>query len=281
MEVSVIVCCYNEEKHLPACLKSLKNQTHTDFELVVVDDGSNDGTSQIARDFGAKVIKILHSGLPTARNEGVKNASGDIIVFTDADCVVDSKWLEKLVYALKDEEYDAAIGGTVKILNPHSTLVKYLKLMEKNSIKMCLSGGYNMAYRREAIIKLGGFDPNLIRGGDYDFNLRALENGFKVNWVKDATVYFTFLEIMGELLRKQMGDGIWFREILKRHPQHLKRKISGIITGFAALLPLFRIRSLIDVYRRTRNLKIALYHALYGYAASLAFHTGFISPLIR
>lgn len=281
MKVSVIVCCYNEEKHLPICLQSLKKQTYRDFELIVVDDGSTDGTSQVAQDLGAKVVKINHSGLPTARNVGVENASGDIVAFTDADCTVEPKWLEKLVYALESKGYDGVIGGTVKALNPQNSFLKCLRLMDRNSVRKCISGGYNMAYRKETIITLGGFDPRFFRGGDYDFNLRVLENGFKVGWVKDATVYFTFPDSIRKLIRKRLKDGVWFKRILRKHPWYLKKNFRRIMTGIAQILPFLRIRYLINAYRQTSDFKLSLRHFLYSYVSSLVFYIGFLLPLSR
>jgi glycosyltransferase involved in cell wall biosynthesis len=281
MKVSVIVCCYNEEKNLTVCLQSLKEQTYRDFELIVVDDGSVDGTSKIARDFGAKVIRIKHSGLPTARNVGVKNSYGDIVAFTDADCFVTPDWLEKLSSAIKAKNYDSVIGGTVKILNPQNFLVKCRKLLDRNFTIKTIAGGYNMAHKKEVIIKLNGFDPRFIRACDYDFNLRVLENGFKMGWVKDATVYFSFPETIRDLMKKQVNDGFWFRNILRKHPWHLKQKYKGIISGIMALIPFFRIRPLLKAYKQTKNLKFAIYHVLYGYAASLAFYSGFLWSFFR
>lgn len=96
VEVSVIIAAYNEEQCIRECLESLRTQTHSSYEVIVVDDGSTDATPQIATQLGARVINGEHRGPGAARNMGVPNTAGDILVFVDADMSFDSRFLEKL-----------------------------------------------------------------------------------------------------------------------------------------------------------------------------------------
>lgn len=102
MKLSVIIPTYDEESVLENCIESLGAQTHPDFEVIVVDDGSNDGTSDILENLektlpNFKFVKQAHKGPGAARNLGAKNAKGEILVFVDADMTFDKFFLESLV----------------------------------------------------------------------------------------------------------------------------------------------------------------------------------------
>lgn len=86
--VSVVIPAYNEERYLAACLTSLQKQTLKNFETIVVDNNSTDKTAEIARRFGAKVVKELKQGIIPARERGFREAKAEIIARTDADTIV-------------------------------------------------------------------------------------------------------------------------------------------------------------------------------------------------
>src|SRR6266545_1529120 len=110
MKVSVIVAARNAEMTLPGCLAALDAQQfpRADFEVIVVDDGSTDRTAEAACAAGASVISIPSSGPAAARNRGAAIASGELLVFTDADCAPDPGWLRALVSPFEDPEVIAA-----------------------------------------------------------------------------------------------------------------------------------------------------------------------------
>lgn len=102
--VSVIIPVYNLENYLDTCLDSVGRQTYGDFEAIVVDDGSTDGSQAVAlrhaeRDARIVVISTVNQGAARARETGIRHAKGDYICFLDGDDVWDSRMLEKLVAA--------------------------------------------------------------------------------------------------------------------------------------------------------------------------------------
>ena len=111
VQVSVIIAAYNEADHLPECLESLSRQTHPSFEVLVVDDGSSDGTVKIAEQFGVKVLRQPHLGPGLARNGAVPHASGEILVFLDADMSFHPDFLARLVEPVK---FDSIVGTFTK-----------------------------------------------------------------------------------------------------------------------------------------------------------------------
>ena len=101
-KISIIIPTYNEEKVLVECLASLDNQACKDFEVIVIDDGSSDKTWEILPDFkfknySLKMLKQDHKGAGAARNLGAKKATGEVLVFVDADMTFDDNFLKNLV----------------------------------------------------------------------------------------------------------------------------------------------------------------------------------------
>lgn len=107
MKVSVIIPVYNEEKDIERCLKSLKNQSFKDKEVIVVDDGSFDNTQEVVERFPVILLKQNHLGPGLARNLGAKKAHGEILVFLDADMTFDKDFLKNLIKPILEKK---AIG---------------------------------------------------------------------------------------------------------------------------------------------------------------------------
>lgn len=107
--LSIIVPVYNVEQYLPRCIDSILSQTFTDFELILVDDGSTDNSGKFCDEYSLKDNRVIvlhkeNGGVSTARNYGLDIAKGDYIAFADSDDYVDSKWLENFISVLKDED---------------------------------------------------------------------------------------------------------------------------------------------------------------------------------
>lgn len=109
MRISVIIPAYNAERYIAKCISSLKEQIVSPHEIVVVNDGSTDRTHMIAKSLG--VVKIVNHpvnrGIAAARNTGIRNSTGNIVAFMDADCIAGNDWLENI-----GKDYaDQAVGG--------------------------------------------------------------------------------------------------------------------------------------------------------------------------
>ncbi|MBI4092226.1 MAG: glycosyltransferase [Candidatus Levybacteria bacterium] len=182
--VTVVVPAYNEENFIGATLKSLVNQTYKDFELIVVDNNSTDRTAEIAKKYGARVIVEKQRGVAKARNAGFKQARARIIASTDSDSIVPQDWVERIVAEFKKDEPLVAFGGLSNLYSgPVSAraagryLFKAFWIIDK-----LLSGGwnlagFNMAVRKEAFLKIGGFNTSLTMGEDIDLAKRLREVG--------------------------------------------------------------------------------------------------------
>lgn len=124
-KLSIIVPVYNSEKYLSRCLSSLINQTEKEIEIIIINDGSTDGTEQIAKSFAEKDSRIViidqeHKLQGFARNNGIKQAKGEYIGFVDSDDWVDIDYFEKLYAAAKKYDSDVALATNVRIGNGKS-----------------------------------------------------------------------------------------------------------------------------------------------------------------
>ncbi|HDJ30040.1 MAG TPA: glycosyltransferase [Candidatus Acetothermia bacterium] len=158
--ISVVVPAHNEEELLPRCLAALKKQT-VDFELIVVDSASCDGTAAVAKRLGAKVISVKELGLARARQAGFDLAQGEIVVTTDADSVPPPDWLEGLTKPFRIPEVVGAYGSL--ILEGKGPLVRgaegfFLFWQWLNHhLGRPLFCGPSFAVRKQAFEEVGGF----------------------------------------------------------------------------------------------------------------------------
>jgi cellulose synthase/poly-beta-1,6-N-acetylglucosamine synthase-like glycosyltransferase len=169
-------------------LQNLKFQSYTPYEVIVIDDHSDDNTFNIAKDFAFDdKIKVLHSkgsGKKQALSTGIAAASGSIIVTIDADCAVDVDWLEIINNAFQNDNIKLAFGG-VRIKD-NDTLFSSLQQLEFSSLigsgaatamlgfpTMC--NGANLAFRKEIFDEAGGYADHMhIPSGDDEFLLRKV-----------------------------------------------------------------------------------------------------------
>ena len=228
MTFSVVIPAYNAESKLGECLKACLMQRGFAPEVIVVDDGSTDDTARIAGTFPVHYIAGEHRGPAAARNLGARSAKGDIIVFTDADCVPESDWLERL--AVKFEEGVVAVGGTYAIANPDSRLARMIQgeiAMRHSGFgdEVDFLGSYNLAVRREAFESVGGFDETytMASGEDNDLSYRLGETGGKLRFAKDARVAHYHPTRLGRYLKTQLWHGFWRVKLYADHRKRLKK----------------------------------------------------------
>jgi len=191
--ISIIIPTYNRRNDLKKCLDTIKNQSYKNHEIIIVDDGSTDGTEDLIKNYPKiKYFKQNNKGPGAARNLGIKYAKGDIVAFTDDDCIPYKDWLENALPYFKKQEIVAVEGMTIKngLITPTSIpIINYYG--EKYST--C-----NMFYRKRILEELGGFDERFrFAGEDTNLARRALKKGI-IKFVPSVKVihpvkYFTSL----------------------------------------------------------------------------------------
>jgi len=127
IKISIVIPAYNEEKYIASTIECFLKMAYHPLEVIVVDDGSTDRTAEIARQFPVKVIRIEHSGPAKAKNVGIKEAVGDLIVIHDAnDMIIDDSYLTKIVETYMSSERKADV-----ILMPMKLLPRRRRLINK------------------------------------------------------------------------------------------------------------------------------------------------------
>ena len=214
-KASVVVCSYNGAKTLDRCLTSLKEINYPSYEVILVDDGSTDNTQEIAaRHPWIKNIRQENKGLSFARNVGAHASGGDVIVYTDSDCMADPDWLYYLMGTLLSGDY-AGVGGPN--ISPPA----------ENWVQACVSAapggpnhvlltdvvaehipGCNMAFHRWAFDQVGGFDPEYRKAGDdVDFCWRLQQSGGVIAFSPAAIVWHYRRFTLQAFRKQQEGYG--------------------------------------------------------------------------
>lgn len=177
MRVSVIVPTYHEESGIEAFLRQFGRQTlpRSEFEIIVVDGGSEDRTREIASLHADRVLVQTSRGIGGARNDGVAIARGGIVATTDADCRVPDDWLERIA-AHFDDPTVVAVCGPDGPLEP-SWKARAIFLFVRSVIRLAAlagvygTGGTNSAFRKDAFLAVGGYRP-LPHSDDIDLGVR-------------------------------------------------------------------------------------------------------------
>jgi glycosyltransferase involved in cell wall biosynthesis len=156
--VSIIVPAFNEEDYLPNCLKSIKNQTYQNIEIIVADNLSTDKTPKIAKEFGAKLVRVKQKNASVVRNEGAKSASSKILFFIDADCILENFYVEKMVKELSDKVVLSHGGICCYDSEFHNFLWTFNRWFKPH---VYTSGRNGACLWKKTFWEIGGYNENL------------------------------------------------------------------------------------------------------------------------
>jgi glycosyltransferase involved in cell wall biosynthesis len=182
--LSVIIPTLNEEKYLPRLLNSLAQQTYTDYEIIIADAGSTDGTRAMAIQHGCRVVP---GGRPAqGRNAGARCARGDYLLFLDADVTVDPGFLQDLMDRVRNYRLEVASGfitpESERLIDKLMVTVSNLYHFAVQRISPHASGFYIIA-RKSLHDGIGGFNEELFLTEDHDYVIRAARHGnFRYLW---------------------------------------------------------------------------------------------------
>ncbi|MCC7125727.1 MAG: glycosyltransferase [Acidobacteria bacterium] len=230
-KVSVVVCAYNAADTLDDCLSSLSALTYPNAEIIVVNDGSRDATGTIARRYPlARVIDIPNGGLSAARNVGLAHATGEIVAYTDADVRVDPDWLTYLVQPIISGKYVGS-GGPNVVPPDDDWVAQAVARSPGGPTHVLLNDrtaehvpGCNMAFRRDALASIGGFNPVYLRAGDdVDICWRLQARGHEIGFAPSALVWHHHRSTVGAYWRQQVGYGEGETWLDAHHPEKFVR----------------------------------------------------------
>lgn len=211
--ISVIIPVYNHIHELKKCLNALEKQsTNQPFEILLVDNGSDDDIKLLADQFSkVTYLKETKVGSYAARNHGLRHASGKYIAFTDADCIPEYDWLQKGINFLNEHSECDAIGGKVQLLfkaEKPNNIELYDMIFgfqqEKSVAKYNYSVTANLFVRKVSFEKFGWFNEGLKSNGDTEWCQRMVSQGGKLCYAREAVIHHPALRTLKQFKRKHV-----------------------------------------------------------------------------
>jgi O-antigen biosynthesis protein len=236
--VSVVVCTHNGAATLDECLQGVAGLTYADYETIVVCDGCSDESAAIARRHGATVVETAHRGLSAARNAGALCAEGEIVAYLDDDAYPDPDWLHYVAAGLRDGRHGGVGGPNIPPADDGRT-AECVAAAPGGPIHVLVSDreaehvpGCNMAFRKQALEEIGGFDERfLVAGDDVDLCWRLQEAGWKLGFSAGAVVMHRRRDSIRRYLRQQYGYGKAEALLERKWPQRYNRAGSSHWAG--------------------------------------------------
>ncbi|WP_144121256.1 bifunctional polysaccharide deacetylase/glycosyltransferase family 2 protein [Catellatospora sichuanensis] len=265
--VSVIVPAYNESANIEATVRSLIASDYPNVEVIVVDDGSTDGTAELVRRLrlpNVYVVEQENAGKPTALNTGVMFARGDILVMVDGDTVFEPDAVGELVQPLADPGV-GAVSGNTKVANRGGLLGRWQHLeyvigfnLDRRmfDILQCMPTvpGAIGAFRREAVVEVGGVSTQTL-AEDTDFTMAIIRAGWRVVYAPEAVAWTEVPASLRQLWRQRYRWCYGTMQAMWKHRRalteggasgRLGRRGLSYLTLFQVLLPLSA--PMVDVY---------------------------------
>lgn len=206
---TVVIPCFNAWEYTEACLSSLARCTPEPYDLVLVDNGSTDGTSERFQAVGSGTLvrNAQNLGFSIAANQGIELSTGDVVVLLNNDTILTEGWLRVLLDALADDE-DVGVAVPVSnfVIDPQTVPITYSAAPSEDLEAFAADrarrhsgrgrdltriSGLCMAIRRDLLVQIGGFDPQFRLGNfeDDDFALRARAAGWRLRLCEDSFIH--------------------------------------------------------------------------------------------
>ena len=305
MRYSLIIPVYNRPEEVDELLESLTKQTFTDFEVLVVEDGSD----RPCREVAAKYEDLLfmeyyakpNSGPGQTRNYGAGRSSGEYLIVLDSDCVLPPGYLQAVEDELQREPADA-FGGPDRA---HESFTDMQKAISYAMTSFFTTGGirggkkkmdkfyprsFNMGVRKEVYLRLGGFSKMRF-GEDIDFSIRIFKAGYRCRLFPGAWVWHKRRTDLKKFFKQVHNSGIARINLYKKYPDSLKvvHLLPGVFTlGTAALLlgtvvcpwslaplVLYALLVCLDSTVQNRSLHIGLLSVAAAFVQLIGYGTGF------
>ncbi len=310
LTVSIIIPVYNRPTEIRDLLSSLAQQTQTDFEVVVVEDGSTVKSSDVIKEYQDKLdihyIYKDNSGPGLSRNAGAENATGTYYIFLDSDCILPPHYFQTVRQHLESEYVDA-FGGPDRA---HPEFTPLQKAINYSMTSFFTTGGirggtkkldvfyprsFNMGFSKTVYQHTHGFSAMRF-GEDLDMSIRILAQGFQTRLIQTAFVYHKRRSNLKQFFKQVFNSGIARINLFKKYPASLKAvhtlpsffAIGLVLLLLLALLisPLFLLPILLhilliflDAGVKEKTISIAFLAILTSYVQLLGYGAGFLTAV--
>lgn len=306
MRYSVIVPVYNRPDEVNELLESLTQQTEKNFEVIIVEDGSQKKSDSVVEkfctSFDLHYIEKANSGPGLSRNAGAEKARGDYFIFFDSDCIIPPDYFRHVTDFLTAKPVDA-FGGPDAAL-PSFTMVQ--KAINYSMTSLFTTGGirggnksmdkfhprsFNLGVSKKAFEAVGGYGTMRF-GEDIDFSLRLLESGFTTALIPEAFVYHKRRTDFKKFFKQVYNSGIARINLQIDHPGSMKLVhllpsffvvgmifflLSAFICPYALFMPaLYSVLVFIDSSLKNKSPKVGLFSIAAAWTQLFGYGTGFI-----
>ena len=229
-KISVVVCTFNGSKTIRKNLEALSKLQYPNYEAIVVNDGSNDVTEAVVKEYvhkyGFRLITTENRGLSNARNTGLESATGEIVAYIDDDAYPDPHWLNYLANEFKSTNH-VGIGGPNITADGDGPIAECVSNSPGNPVHVLISdteaehiAGCNMAFLKCALKEIGGFDPQFkIAGDDVDVCWALQERGYTLGFSPAAVVWHSRRNSIKSYLKQQLNYGRAESQLEKKWPE--------------------------------------------------------------
>ncbi len=259
--MGIIIPVKNGSQAIKKCLESIFSLDYKNFELIVIDDGSTDDTPRILSEY--KTVRIITTkgiGPSAARNMGIKEAKAEFIAFTDGDCLVDKSWLKELLKGFVAQDI-AAVGGSQsspaddtefgKDIQSFLEIVGFVAEYTKKGgcVKPTKHNpSCNAMYRRDVLLRAGGFLENFWPGEDLELDYRLIRGGHKLMFNPDAVVYHYRPATIGKYARMMYRYGFAQGYLVRRYGLFRTLHFEPFLLAFILILGMRGFGLLRDVF---------------------------------
>lgn len=225
--ISIIIPAHNAARTIMACFTALQQQTAVpeSLEILIIDDGSTDETRQLAEAAGATVIHQPRSGPAAARNCGIRAAQGDIVCFTDADCVPAPNWVAEITTPLRQNPEISACKGAY-CTQQREILARFVQLEYEDKYDrlrafpfITFMDFYSAACRRQVLLENQGFDERFPNSEDRELSYRLAARGYQMVFQPTALVCHVHANNLAGYFRKKVMNGYWTAQAVRHFPE--------------------------------------------------------------